>query len=339
MTIAEVLKIIKSLSQADQKALKEALECSFSCASFESITEKRFSSGMFCPHCNSIHIKRNGHKGNVQRYLCNDCHKTFTIRTNTITTSSKKSFETWNKYIECMMNAYSVRKSAEICEINKDTAFIWRHKILDALQNMATSVKLNGIIEADETFFSISFKGNHKKSVFVMPRKSHKRGKETHLRGISHEKVCVPCAINRNGLSIAKIANLGRVNTKALHKTYGNRIEKGSILCTDVMNAYIPFAASNDLELIQLKTGKAKKGIYHIQHINSYHSTLKHFIDGFRGVSTKYLNNYLIWNNFLNYSKETWLEKKNIFKEFVFTTSKKDLSKKVPMREAVPIVA
>ena len=104
------------------------------------------------------------------------------------------------------------------------------------------------------------------------------------------------------------------------------------------MNAYIPFATSNDLKLIQLKTGKAKKGIYHIQHINSYHSTLKHFINGFRGVSTKYLNNYLIWNNFLNYSKETWLEKKNIFLEFVFTTNKKDLSKKVPMREAVRLL-
>ena len=165
MTIAEVLKIIKSLSQADQKALKEALECSFSCDSFESITEKRFSSGMFCPHCNSIHIKRNGHKGNVQRYLCNDCHKTFTIRTNTIIASSKKSFETWNKYIESMMNAYSVRKSAEICGINKDTSFIWRHKILDALQNMASSVKLNGIVEADETFFPISFKGNPRNRV------------------------------------------------------------------------------------------------------------------------------------------------------------------------------
>ena len=70
-----------------------------------------------------------------------------------------------------MMLGLSVRKSAEICGINKDTAFIWRHKILDALQNMASDVKLDGIVEADETFFAISFKGNHKKSTsFVMPR-------------------------------------------------------------------------------------------------------------------------------------------------------------------------
>lgn len=31
-------------------------------------------------------------------------------------------------------------------------AFIWRHKISDALKNMADNIKLEGIVEADETF-------------------------------------------------------------------------------------------------------------------------------------------------------------------------------------------
>ena len=35
-----------------------------------------------------------------------------------------------------MMNGMSIRRSAEICDINKDTSFIWRHKVLDALQEM-----------------------------------------------------------------------------------------------------------------------------------------------------------------------------------------------------------
>ena len=63
---------------------------------------------------------------------------------------------------------------------------------------------------------------------------------------------------------------------------------------------------------------------------------LRNFIARFKGVSTKYLNNYLIWNNILNYSKETWTEKKNIFETFVFTTDKKILSKNVPVRPALP---
>lgn len=138
-----------------------------------------------------------------------------------------------------------------------------------------------------------------------MPRESHHRGKQTHVRGLSHEKVCVPCEVNRNSLSIAKITNLGRVSSDDLHRLYNGRIEEKSILCTDEMNSYIQFADKNNLELVQLKSGKSKKGIYHIRHINSYHSNLKKFMRRFNGVSTKYPNNYLIWNNILNYSKES----------------------------------
>lgn len=238
------------------------------------------------------------------------------------------------------MNGFSVRKTASICSIHKDTAFIWRHKVLDALQNMAKSVNLDGIIEADKTFFAISYKGNHTRSTtFTMPKASYKRGHSSHLRGLSHENVCVPCAVNRNGQSIAKITNTGRVSTKDLHKLYDGRIKENSVLVTDKMNSYKRFATKNDINLVQLKTGRTKKGIYNIQHINSYHNELKRFIYQFKGVSTKYLNNYLVWNNLINYAKETDAEKKNIFVTFVLTISKIIRNKDIPNRESVPFVA
>ena len=338
MTLSELFQTLKTLSKADLNSVKQFLDYNYN--GFEDfLLSKKSENGISCPHCKSFNIKKNGHKGLMQRFMCKDCHKTFTSRNNTITFSSKKSFATWKKYIECMMLGLSVRKSAEICGINKDTAFIWRHKILDALQNMASDVKLDGIVEADETFFAISFKGDYKKSAtFTMPRKAHKRGKQTHLRGLSHEKVCVPCAVNRNGLSIAKITNLGRVGAKDIHHAFDNRIEPNSILCTDAIACYNDLARTEKLELIQLKTGKSKLGIYHIQHINSYHSMLKNFMIRFHGVATKYLNNYLIWHNFLNYAKESYAEKTTILADFVFTTNKKSLSKEIPLRPAIPLV-
>lgn len=51
----------------------------------------------------------------------------------------------------------ALRKSAAICKINRNTAFVWRHKILDTLALLATKQKrLGGIVEADETFFPLS---------------------------------------------------------------------------------------------------------------------------------------------------------------------------------------
>lgn len=77
---------------------------------------------------------------------------------------------------------------------------------------------------------------------------------------------------------------------------FGGRIDEDSTIVTDKASAYVKFADKTNLKLVQLKGGKAKSGIYHIQHINNYHSRLKKFMQNFNGVSTKYLNNCLIWH-------------------------------------------
>lgn len=342
-SVADILKMIKGLNADEQKTLKSALlNMSFGSTSDmnDLLTKERFANGRVCPICGSIHVVRNGHRTDgTQRFICRDCKKSFVIATNSIASGTRKDLSVWEKYISCMMQGLSLRKTAAICGISKNTAFYWRHKILDALQNMADSVTLNGIIEADETFFAVSYKGNHKHSkTFVMPRKSHHRGGQTHTRGLSREKVCVPCAVNRSGLSIAKVSNLGRVSTKNLHDTFNGKIAENSTLVTDEMNSYIRFAKDNSLDLIQLKTGKEKKGIYNIQSINNYHSRFKKFMGNFNGVSTKYLNNYLIWHNFINYAKETDIEKCNILLKFALTTTKRETCEQISLRMPIPIL-
>ena len=227
-TIKDALDIIGKLTVAEQESLKTMLLSTAFVKSLnieDFVAKERFANGRVCPLCGCIHVVRNGHrKDGTQRYVCKDCGKSFVIATNSIVSGTRKDLSVWEQYIDCMMNGLSIRKTAVACGIHRNTAFLWRHKILDALQNMADDVTLDGIIEADETFFAISYKGNHSKSkTFAMPRKAHKRGHSTHIRGLSQEKVCVPCAVNRNGLSISKITNTGRVSTKDLHHIYDGR--------------------------------------------------------------------------------------------------------------------
>ena len=61
--------------------------------------------------------------------------------------------------------------------------------------------------------------------------------------------------------------------------------------------AYKTFKRHNGIKLVQIESGIAKLGVYHIQYINAYHFRLKAFIGRFKGIATKYLNNYLVWNN------------------------------------------
>ena len=201
-TLNDVFDLAKTLSETDRARLKDLISNTISKDSSLNhfITENRFASGVFCPHCKNTHIKRNGHKRSIHRYMCLSCRKTFNIATNTIVSGTTKDLSVWDKYIDCMMN----------------------------------------------------------------------------------------------GLSISKVSNLGKVSEKNLHNVFDQRILRNTILCTDGLNSYANFAAKNHIELIQLRSGKSKKGIYHIQHINAYHSMLKAFIRKFKGVSTKYLNNCIL---------------------------------------------
>ena len=105
---------------------------------------------------------------------------------------------------------YSIRKSAEIVEVGVKTSFYMRHKILDCIGTFMGTGDVDGVVEMDETFLAESFKGNHKKSGFSMPRQVHKRGKEIKKRGISNEQICVATAIDRNNNIIIEMICKGQ---------------------------------------------------------------------------------------------------------------------------------
>ena len=113
------------------------------------------------------------------------------------------------------------------------------------------------------------------------------------------DQVCVPCVIEReNKTTFSQIGGLGKTSLKTLTVLEGV-IEDNSVLCTDKEKSYIKFSLEHNLEHIRLEKCNSKKGIYHIQNINGYHSRLKRFMKPFNGVSTKHLNNYLTWNNLI----------------------------------------
>lgn len=286
-----LLQLIQKLSSEEKSKLIQLLQ-SESNTTNENLTESRFSNGLFCPKCGCTeNITKFGFKNGHQRFRCKNCGRVFNEVTNSFLMGTKKNIFIWKKYLECMLNHFPIRKSAITCGINKTTAFVWRHKILDALSiKVEREVKLSGVIEVDETFFNISYKGMRN-----LPREPHKRGTKASKRGISNEQICVTCAVDRNKNSYGKISNLGRVKTDDLNRLFENRIEIDSIICSDGSSAYKKFSDGIGCRHIEIKSDKHRKGIYHVNHINAYHSKLKSFLRKFNGVATKFLNNYIVW--------------------------------------------
>ena len=57
----------------------------------------------------------------------------------------------------------------------------------------------------------------------------------------------------------------------------------------------------------------------------------------FKGVATKYLNNYLVYYNFVNFAKDTLANKEAILMDFIRNTMCTIRSADVANRPAVPV--
>lgn len=264
------------------------------------LIDSKENDGIVCPHCQQIKVVKYGVRRGVQWYRCKSCGKTFSSVSNTFLSWTKKDFSVWKKYLTCMINGLSLRKAAEKCGITKDTAFVWRHKILDALAQYAESQRrMKGIVEMDDTFFRVSYKGSRPKG-----RRPHRRGTPSSKRGLSKEQVCVSCIVSRDTKVVySKVSALGMSKAEDLKRAFEGRISKKAIICSDKARAFQVYARRRKIEHIQLQSGTASKiDVYHIQNVNGYHSRLKQFIRLFKGVSTKYLNNYLVWMNVIQES-------------------------------------
>lgn len=127
----------------------------------DEIQEQKHKEGLVCPHCNNHSVVRFGkyviktRTGKVkrQRYRCKSCLQAFNDLTNTPLQRTRRP-HLWVRFIECMIEGFSLRKCAEILhdEVTHVTLFYWRHKVLTALKQIPT-VAFQGIVEMDETFF------------------------------------------------------------------------------------------------------------------------------------------------------------------------------------------
>lgn len=299
--VRQILKAAKCLSNAEIKKISDSLLNMLGVTSkSRNPSSKRISK---CRKCESEKIIKFGvDKNGKQRYRCKGCGATFTETSYSVISHTRHSDDVWEKYIHLLLVGASLEECAFQCRISVRTAFIWRHKILNTLQKDQDNRVMAGIIEADEMFLPISYKGNHKNSKrFTMPRMAFRRGSDNRSNNVP--KACIMCAVERNGQSYGEVLGQGQPNYKMITHAFSNRIVPDSIVLSDYAAAIKKFfAEKKDVELIQIhSTADGSRhskipeirGIYHVQTVNNFHNRLQRFLRCYNGVSTKYLNHYI----------------------------------------------
>ena len=250
-----------------------------------------------CPRCGSVAIVKKGKSGNGgQRYLCRDCGRTFSGSTDRILGTSKLPRETWMAYAECFVLMLPLRECADRCGVCLKTAYTMRHRLIECLREYSPTfhVGRGQACELDETYFPESFKGNHSKGSFTLPRKARHRGKQVHRRGLSREQICVMTGISDTNATFFEVSGRGVVSRKRAAEALRGRIGAGAAVATDKAAAYIDVLRDLRVASHESYDSKDRSGGA-VNRINAVHSLLDSFMARFKGVSTKHLAAYLDW--------------------------------------------
>ena len=289
MDIKQIKSAIQGLSASQQQALLSSITAEGKgggkLSDLLKAQERKIVTA--CPDCDSTEIIAKGYRNAIRKYKCKACGRNFSATNNTALYRIHKK-DKWEAYLQCMEDGLSIRKAAKRVGISIQTSFDWRHKVLERLGQLHAD-KLEGIAEADEMFFMHSEKGNKN-----LERPARKRAGKR----ISQDMVNVLVGLDRKGHLIAKNTGRGGLKRDAVNKTLSGKFAPGTILCTDGSPALTGLAKREKLAhkaIIGSKNMVLKNKAYHIQTVNAAHSQIRTNMAKFRGVATKYLQNYLNW--------------------------------------------
>jgi transposase-like protein len=280
-----------------------------------------------CPHCQSRRFVGVGKQSGTQRFKCKVCSKYFSETTGKVTYCLKKR-ERFSRYLQCILLGYSIRKSAVICSISKHTSFVWRHKILIALQNQGDP-KFGTILEGLSVEEAYSEKGKRKRASLLKEGKRSPQeevqiavseSKVAELKLLNHKEKPIPVGLlvlrDREGNTAMKVVRSGKVCKKDLDRLLSDKTKDVHVICSPSNRSFTAFYRGKDivhkkskfpklkkesLEGVLTEWRSGKRGVrkaeagYQINNVLEYVVFWKRFMRRFHGVATKYLQNYLNW--------------------------------------------
>ena len=188
-----------------------------------------------CPHCGHRKAVGCGRADGLQRFRCKGCGKSFNALTGTPLARLRKK-ECWLDFGQSLSEGETVVASAERCGVAVSTAFRWRHRFLTCQEATPT---LTGIVEADEAFVLLSYKGSRawERAEKGLPgadlpdREARKRGGKATKRGLSHEQVPIIVAAARGGGIISAVLEVDTGD--AIKAVLEPVLSKDALLVTD----------------------------------------------------------------------------------------------------------
>jgi transposase-like protein len=252
----------------------------------EHFINTRFETERACPHCRHTYTILYGKYNGRQRYMCKSCGRTFSGFTNTPLAMTHFP-EKWETFMECTLRGMSLRAAAMELKVSYVTLFYWRHKLLVALKEIAPN-KMNGTVELLNFYLKYSEKGK---------KHPHNKKKRVHDRSMNYlniesDKISMLAAADFFGNIFSGAICRGRINTRDIANSIGRLLDENNIVCSKPKSMFSVF-------LRRMHIKEYEKALDNTSAVIKYMKDCMAWMRHFKGVATKYLNNYLSLYKFL----------------------------------------
>ncbi len=256
---------------------------------------KRWSSGVFCPHCGSFGVAECVNH-NPMPYRCRDCRKHFSIRTGTVLTESKLPLHKWLMAIYMMTTARKGIPSTQMARelgITQKSAWFLAQRIRETWFSSQGDSNMGPEVEMDETYVGGKNKNRHE-------------AKKVKGSG-SYGKAAVIGIRSRTGE--VRAAHVSTVEKGTLHGFIGQNVALGSTVYTDGLPTYRGMQGYTHIA-VDHTISEYVREMAHTNGIESFWALLKRGYYGiYHFMSAKHLHRYVNEFSFRhNTSKVSTLE-------------------------------
>lgn len=264
------------------------------------VRDARFTAGHFCPRCDSRDVVRWGRFSGRQRYRCKSCRRTFSDLTSTAF-AYMKAIGKWPHYLVLMRQGRTLRVAAAQLDVHVSTSFRWRHAIL-SVANTVDAAALSGTVELKELLFAHSNKGTRDMHT---PRQRGARSDGWRWNQVPRDRVLL--GFSRGGVAHSStvggdVAVIGAVQAWVTRLAgrctvlgYSGRAGPiGSCIRT----------AGHDYQMLRVAPESDTLTSRHTLNVDAYARRLTDWLKRFRGVASRYRDNYLYWHRRIEYDSD-----------------------------------
>jgi transposase-like protein len=271
-------------------------------AALRLLRDSRHSAGLHCPHCCCRRVHRWGIRAGRRRYRCTACRRTFSDFTGT-PLAYNKCIDLIPAYCTALLEGQTIRAAAATCGIHSTTAFRWRHRLIGRLREDAPPTP-TGVLEATEIRFLHSMKGSRS-----LDRPAHVRG----ARGFAADRPrnWVLLVRDRCGVTTAQ-ATGGR---PPLVSQLAQLLAPPASGITELVAAagpaspYAVFCRRHAIVFHTAQQWRSGGSEFKIANAMASARRLLGWMKRFRGVASRYLDNYLRWHTLVDETNRNELER------------------------------